>query len=312
MIKELQGGVFSFVSGVVVMRIFQMLRQLCAAAIGGLLAAGCGLPAFIANPVGVGAPTPANIASYIDETEIGSTIKGSASPVTTGEYLIASISYTNEKCHDFFDTLERFKEDSSLIDKVLTAAAAVGSPLFAASAASGTMIAKFTGILNSANQLNNNYRDIYTFKEFQEPLHTHVFDLMADFRKKNGLSTLTRSLVGVKMFETDSSAAAAIDPVTVSHGMTYTKSACDIKTLISAPTKTDANNTEEVHMDGCRMNDFLQSREAINLMIARNIATEYASLCSISTMRSIVYQALHATKSEVKAPDSTAPQTKPL
>ncbi len=133
------------------MRKFQMPRQLCAAAIGGLLAAGCGLPAFIANPVGVGAPTPANIASYVDETEIGSTIKGSASPVTTGEYLIASISYTNEKCHDFSDTLERFKEDSSLIDKVLTAAAAVGSPLFAASAASGTMIAKFTGILNSAN-----------------------------------------------------------------------------------------------------------------------------------------------------------------
>ena len=293
------------------MRKFQMPWQLCAAAIGGLMATGCGLPAFVANPVGVGAPAPANIASYIDETETGSTIKGAALPITTGEYLIASISYTNEKCHDFFDTLERFKEDSSLIDKVLTAAAAVGSPLFAASAASGTMIAKFTGILNSANQLNNNYRDIYTFKEFQEPLHTHVFDLMADFRKKNGLSTLTRSVVGVKMFETDNGTPSAIDPIAISHSVSYVKQSCNIKTVIPAPTDANASATEDVRMDSCRMNDFLLSREAINLMIARNIATEYASLCSISTMRSIVYQALHTTKSEVKSSDSTAPQTKP-
>ena len=291
------------------MRKLQVPRQLLAAVISGVLAGGCGLPDFIANPVGVGSPKPTAITEYLNETETGSIQNGASGPITAGEYVIASMAYTNDKCHNFFDTLERFKEDSSLIDKVLTAAAAAGSPLFAAASASGTAVAKFAAVINSVNQINTSYRDIYTFKEFQEPLQTHVFGLMADFRKKNGLSTLTRSLVGVKMFEAGS--ATAIDPIDPVQDVRYSRRNCQsIRTAIPAPSDNDANHMDVVEMDSCKFNDFLVSRQPIHLLIARNLATEYASLCSIATMKSIVYQALHATKTDVKSPDSSAPETK--
>ncbi len=288
-------------------------RQLAAAVIGSVLLGGCSFADFVANPVGVGSPAPSKVAGYLAETQSEAVVDVNGRTLTAGEYLIASMSYTNEKCHAFFDTLERFKQDSNLIDKVLTAAAAAGSPLLAATTSSSLAVAKYTGILNFTNLINNNYRDIYTFSDFKEPLQTHVYDLMGDFRVKNGLSTLTRSLVGVSLFETSGS-ATKVNPI--GYGSTtnlnYTYCAGDRSNInINIPNPTDAAPTGTIPMtvNSCKVNDFLHSTEPIHVMVARNIASEYASLCSIASMRTIIFQALHVTKTDVGKTDSSSPVT---
>lgn len=289
-------------------------RQLIAAVIAGVCVSGCSLADFVTNPVGVGAPSPSKVSGYLIETTSDAVINANGQAMTAGEYLIASMAYTNEKCHAFFDTLERFKEDSSLIDKVLTAAAAAGSPLLAATSSSGVAVAKFASILNFSNSINTSYRDIYTFSDFKEPLQTHVYDLMGGFRIKNGLSTLTRSLVGVNLFAPHND--GKINPISYGTTAFVRDGACYDSTVeISAPTTANPSQKVAMSINSCRVNDFLRSTDPIHLLVARNIASEYASLCSISSMRTIIYQALHATKSDVAKADSSAavitPVTKP-
>lgn len=79
--------------------------------------AGCGF-----NPTGVGVVAPADVHAYYRQTaaEVGD--------MTAGEYMIASISYTNQKCHEFFDQLAKLKEDSSFLDQVISAGLAAGVP----------------------------------------------------------------------------------------------------------------------------------------------------------------------------------------
>lgn len=289
------------------MRMYSVARQLSAVVMGGLLLGGCGLSDFISNPVGVGSPAPSKVAGYLQETSEQSVVDDAGNAMTAGEYLIASMSYTNEKCHQFFDTLERFKQDSTLIDKVLSAAAAAGSPLMAATGATGTAVARYAGILNFGNIINNNYREIYTFADFKEPLQTHVFDAMADFRIKNGLSTLTRSLVGVSLFKDKES--SLYNPINYGTLKGSHDQSCEsVKVQLPKPKGSDAD-LPPIAMNACKMNSFLASHDPIHLMVSRNIASEYASICSIASMRTIIYQALHATKSKVGNGDSPAPKT---
>ena len=295
-------------------------RQLLAAVMGGVLLGGCSGLDFVINPVGVGSPAPSKVAGYLQDTTSQAVYGPNGQPMTAGEYLIASMSFTNEKCHEFFDTLERFKEDSSLIDKVLTAAAAAGSPLLAATSASGTAVAKFTGILNFSNLINNNYREIYTFADYKEPLQTHVFDTMGSFRLNNGLTTLTRSLVGTNEFDAPSKVAVtkgnAVEYAPVIALLSRSGQSCgpysgnySVSIPISKPDgKTENANTS---VNYCKLNDFLHSSDPIHVMVARNIASEYASICSIASMKTIIYQALHKTRTgtDPKMPDSPTPVT---
>ena len=297
------------------MRMCSVPRQLLAVVMGGVLVGGCSAADFVINPVGVGSPSPTKVAGYLQETQDGAILNASGRPMNAGEYLIASMAFTNEKCHAFFDTLERFKEDSTLIDKVLNAAAAAGSPLLAATNASGLGVAQFTGILNFSNLINNNYREIYTFADFKEPLQTHVFDVMADFRSKNGLSTLTRSLIGVNLFH--NSKTNFINPVDYRPQnvvLNSTSASCSTADnygiVIPAGVKADGTPDKvEMSVNYCKINEFLHSTDPIHIMVARNIASEYASLCSIANMRTIIFQALHSTKSKVDKPDSAASKT---
>ena len=84
------------------------------------LLAGCGF-----NPLGAEMPKPVTVAGYLHETTTGS-ISANGEPLTAGEYLVASVSYTNEKCHEFFNNLEKLKQDSAFLDSLLTSVVATG------------------------------------------------------------------------------------------------------------------------------------------------------------------------------------------
>lgn len=145
----------------------------------GLLLLGCGLAEFHENKGGVKHPGPATLAAFVAETESGSIIDAQTGRgLTAGEYIVASIVYTNEKCRHFFDLLEHFKQDSSLIDKVITAAIASGSPLLAIKG-SKEAVAAVTSALSFANQYNKFYADIFAFSGYKEQLMKHVLDSMA-------------------------------------------------------------------------------------------------------------------------------------
>jgi hypothetical protein len=208
----------------------------------------------------VGNPTPSTIAGYVKETEDG-TIMDSANgqSLTAGEYIAASISYTNEKCHNFFNVLEHFKQDSELIDTVITAAVAAGSPLLALTSASKSTQALVVSGLTFGNQYNKAVADIFAFSAFKEQLMTHVFDGMAAY--------------------------------------------------IAALKKSGANTV----IDSNRVNssDFLASRDRKDLLIARSIASDYASLCSLATMRKIVGEALANTTTSVTTEAKTAGALQP-
>jgi hypothetical protein len=93
---------------------------------------GCGAFEFFPNSTGVGIPSSANVRDYAIETVAGATYeakRGVTSRMSAGAYIIASVAHTNERCHKFFEALEKFKQDSEIIDKILTAGVAAGSPL---------------------------------------------------------------------------------------------------------------------------------------------------------------------------------------
>lgn len=132
---------------------------------------------------GVGIPEPKTIAEYA-----GDTVKqnhylneaGEKVPLTAGQYIISSISYTNVRCHEFFELLTRAQQDSTFIDKVLTAAAVAGAPLLAQSA-SAEGVALFTSSINSGNSLQKDAAEIYIFAKLGEPLKRLVFDKMKTY-----------------------------------------------------------------------------------------------------------------------------------
>lgn len=217
---------------------------------------GCSYIDYLEHSQGVKAPTPTEISSFAWETEVGTVIPdGTNRRLTAGEYLVASWAYTDQQCHNFFDLLERFKQDSSLLDKVLTAAIAASSPLPQSTLASVTTSIAF------ANQINQNTADIFAFATFKDQLMPQVFRLMSCYRQGN-------------------------------------TSDCNQNNLQN-------HNWQEIlndYMQGKTSNvykNFLNSSSRANLMIARNISQEYSSLCSLSSLRSIVAGALTATKTNL-------------
>lgn len=208
--------------------------------------AGCsGIQNFYEHKAGVGIPPPATIAEYASRTVQDSAKLGA------GEYVAASISYTDEKCRIFFDLLEHYKQDSTLIDSVITAAIAAGSPLLALGA-SKEVLAVTTSSLSFANQYNKAAAEIFGFTTFKEQLMKHV-------------------LQGLDVYKT----------------------------------KTVYDRLEVYRRGNGR--PFNNSRELSDLLLARSISAEYASLCSLAEMRRIVGEALNATtRKEGEAGQNTA------
>ncbi|MEQ1670945.1 MAG: hypothetical protein ABL893_08815 [Hyphomicrobium sp.] len=290
------------------MRMRFVPRQLMAVVIASMLGGGCGYVDFFQHPRGVGVSSPNEIAAYFEETEKAAIVISTGRRLSAGEYLIASIGHTNERCHDFFDTLERFKDDNRLMNKVLTAAIAAGAPLLGLNAG-GHAIAQYTSAISIASTINTDTADIYAFSTFREHLKSHVTDAMSSFRNRNGITTLTRGLVGLNDF-TAVSGTGKVNPIDFRYKGPASCQAYETKTKVAKKTQivlTGADETPEI--DSCRLNGFLDSQEPVHVMVARNVATEYASLCSISNMKKIIVDAFNATETKVKGPDTSSTTT---
>ena len=292
------------------MRMCSVPRQLLAVVIGGVLVGGCSYVDFFSNPAGVGAPAPSALAQYVQSTATESVFGENGRGLTAGEYVVASLSYTNEKCHAFFDTLEHFKQDSKLIDNVITAAVASGSPLVAFGS-SAKAVARFTSITSFANQINGDLADIYAFSAFKEPLMTHVFTSMASYRRQNGLNLLTRGLVGLDDFVPTSTGNAE----NIVYRNSDSQPSCRSYTANVAGPPATANGAETsigIQLNQCKFNEFLNSRQPSDLMVARNVAGDYASLCSLANMKKIVNESLVKTTTTVTGPDAASTKTEPI
>jgi hypothetical protein len=214
---------------------------------------GCSYVDYLEHSQGVQAPPPAAISDFALETEQGAVVQGDVPrQLSAGEYLTASWAYTDQKCHKFFDLLERFKQDSGLLDKVLTAAVAAASPLPQSTIASVTTSVAF------ANQLNLAAADIYAFSTFKDQLMPQVFGLMSCYRQPRGNNCQSKTVSGINWQD-----------------------------IVDNRIRTGTVGGYE---------KFLGSRALADLMIARGVAQEYASLCSLASLRGIVAGALSATR----------------
>jgi hypothetical protein len=275
---------------------------------GGLFLNGCSYADLFDRPKGVTTPQPSQIAQYVSQTETGATDGTTGRRITAGEYLVATLGYTNESCHAFFDVLERFKDDNSLFGKVLDAAAAAGTPLLGYVAGSDEAL-RFASSVTLGKQINTSLGEIYTYVAHRDQLKRHVLQAMSDFRQINGLSLLTRSLIGLNEFTRSTS--RKYNPIYYGEkdggNCSGEALAIDLPTTPSKDGK--AVTAYSYQIDQCKLNSFLRSSAPIHLLVARNIATEYASLCSLSNLKTIIGDALSKTKSEVKTPDSSATTT---
>lgn len=248
-------------------------RQLSAVVMGSVLLGGCGQLSNEFGHNGVGIPAPTEIAAFYEETDKGSALsKGRR--LKAGEYLLTSLTYTNEKCHVFFEKLEAFKQDSEFLDKVLTAAIAAGSPLLSLNA-SAEAIANVTSGIASASLLNQHKTDIYAFATFKESLKQHVIAEMADFQAKRGLDLYAQWEMGVV-------------PDYVEQG--------GIKKLALR-----TNPQTYINVSEPKAVSYLKSDSPSHLLLARSIAADYAAICSLANMRRIIEASLNVTTTQSSA-----------
>lgn len=253
-----------------------------------LLTACGGSVDFLKNPGGVGIPSATSARFYYDETTSGAKNADNVS-LSAGEYLIASFSHTNAKCHEFFEALEKYRQDSDFIDKVITAGVAAGSPLLGLVGASGSAVARFTSGLSLANQTNKYASDIYAFATFREQLKDHVFDSMSTFQKGRGLDLLPKSQIGLYIDGSDET----VDTFAGSKSIR----------------RVSLTTGDTIRVDVEQVREFLASTKPIHLIIARDIATDYAAKCSLANMKKIVVRALNATRTVSEAGGLGSPST---
>ncbi len=208
-----------------------------------LFLAGCG-----ANITGVGVVAPADVRAYYQETATES------GDLTAGEYLVASIAYTNGRCHEFFDQLAKLKEDSNFLDQVITAGIAAGVPLATAYSVGATTVAAWAGGAGVVNELQKDAANIYLFAEFKEELKPLVFREMQSFMVKNKLAGILDVTLGFRSL--------------------------------------DELPREERVADPARVQAFLDSQSPRALIVSRNIATDYAAKCSLANMRTLIADSL--------------------
>jgi hypothetical protein len=235
--------------------------------------AGCGT-----SLQGTGVPKPDEVAGFADET-VGQAmfVRGAQGPhaMTAGEYLAASISYTNEKCYEFFDNLEKVRQDSSFVDKVLQAAAAV------AAAEKATELV--TGLI-AANTINGAAAEVYAFSLVRDQLKRHVFQDRDDYLAERNLNLgiITGDAAGPKELR---AALASYEAYT------------------NGRERLGQSSKSEAEMQLVMRLRFIYSTKPLDLMLARNIAAGYASICSLAHMREIVISSLDRT-SEAKDIDA--------
>ena len=218
------------------------MRSLAASALA-LLLAGCE-----SNMAGVGTVAPADVKAYYQETaaEVGD--------MTAGEYLVASIAYTNQKCTEYFDQLARLKEDSNFLDQVIVAGIAAGAPLATVYGVGAKTVGTWAAGAGLANELQKDAANIYLFAEFKEELKPLVFREMQSFLVKNKLAGIHDVMIGFRSI--------------------------------------DELPREEQVANPALVRKFLDSQSTQALIVARNIATDYAAKCSLANMRTLIADSL--------------------
>jgi len=288
---------------------------------------GCASADFFRSTTGASLPGPGEERDYAVETLSGAQApgpQGGGGTMSPGAYIVATVVHTNQKCTAFFDELEKVQQDSEWLNKVLTAGAAAGSPLVALVGATGFQVANFTSALSFTNQLNQYSADVYAFRTYSQSLKKHVFDGMSAYQRSRGIDIYFEILVGVRE-ESTFSAVSANDqnPRLDSQALNLAGSGDIVVTLPDGPDPQDPKKTRfrRVTVDKGLLNEFgdpvgqldKSSNAAkllpARLLLARNIGNEYASLCSLATMRDIVTGALAASQTVVKPSSSGAPAT---
>jgi hypothetical protein len=131
------------------------------------LLCGCGLNELQS----VAAPTPLQVADYINEMRRGAeAVKG----MTPREYLTASIVHSNQKCKEFFVELAEYRRRSAAVDRLVNIAAAAGAPLFPIYDVSQRSQTIFTAALTSVAALNEAVREIYAFGPYATEISQKV------------------------------------------------------------------------------------------------------------------------------------------
>jgi len=234
---------------------------------------GCSAFTFFSNSSGVGIPPPTAARDYAIEIATGaSNPEQPGHLMKAGLYLIASITHTNEKCHQFFEVLERYKQDTDFVQKVLTAGIAAGSPLLAlAGSSTAADVARFTSQVAFASQTAGLAADVYAFSAFKEQLKDHVFQSMASYQQSKGIDLMLMDRVGVEFYDQNT-----------------TRFTLKI-------------NGVDRHINADRFRRFMESEDPDALLIARTVAVDYSSLCSLANMKKIVVDALSKTRTEVEA-----------
>jgi hypothetical protein len=232
-----------------------------------------------------------------------------------GAYIIATIVHTNQKCTAFFDELEKFKQDHEMIDKVLTAGAAAGSPLVALVGATGQQVANFTSAIAFGSQINQFTADVYAFRTYSDSLKKHVFDGMSSYQKSKGIDLYFERQVGVTSIATRSvkknGATTVMDSANIGGSGMITLTL----PVGSDPKDPDSTIYRTYTVDQGKLDQFANPdakngyQQGVNLLIARNIGVEYASLCSLATMRDIIRGALDSSKTTVPPSASGSPAT---
>lgn len=224
------------------------MRVLATSAIA-LLLAGCGF-----STTGVGVVAPADVHAYYQQTA------AETGDMTAGDYLIASISYTNQQCHGFFDELAKLKQDSSFLDQVITAGIAAGAPLATAYSVGATTVATWAAGGGLVNEWQKDAANIYLFAEFKEELKPLVFREMQSFLVATKLSGILDVSIGFR-------------------------------------NRHQLSDEEQIGDPG-KVQAFLESQRTSALIVARNIATDYAAKCSLANMRTLIADSLQKNSGE--------------
>jgi hypothetical protein len=214
-----------------------MRSALCGVA---LLLSGCGF-----NPLGAEIPNPPTVAKYVDETMVAT-----QGQLTAGQYLVASISYTNEKCHDFFTNLAKVRQDSSFLQKVLSSAVATGSPVLALTE-TATTVGTASSLLSFASGVAGDASTVYILSDIKDELESLIFKEMGDVLRSKNLDQLGDYVTGLNL-----------------------------------------RRGERLDINLDRSIAFFNRTDPLAVMIARNIATDYAAKCTISNMKGAISRSI--------------------
>lgn len=230
-----------------------------------LLLAGCS--AYSVQPLT--SPPPQEVVNYADE------LAGVVKPdMTPREYLAASIVYSDQKCEEFFNALSRFKQDSSMFEKVLSAALTAGTPLYPIFGVKQAAQTVFSTTLATTQSLTNSYAEIYAFTPYAEELRRLVKDAQQTYID----GPRVKAMVSVINLYSPTNPVTTVDPsgsVTVA-GNSF---------VASSVTRREA------------------------YLASRMVANGYASQCSLANLHSLIRQSIQTAKVAVPADPNPAPKT---